>query len=999
MVTVFRSLAIAALCLALLPSVGSAQALATIAGTVRDTSGAVLPGVTVEASSAALIEKVRSATTDGSGQFRIIDLRPGAYVVTFSLPGFNTVRREGLELTGSFTATVNADMRVGSFEETITVSGEAPTVDVQTTTRQRVIDSETMDALPSGRNQFTLGVLIPGVTLAQGGNAGQDVGGARGPDTLALLIHGSRTSDQKVTQNGVPLSSMVGGGWGSGSITNPIATQEITIDTSAVSAELSTGGVRINLIPREGGNTFRGTVFGALATEGMQSNNLTDELRSAGLRTVGRIQKNWDFTPGFGGPIKRDKLWFFVSARHQGANNYAPAMFYNLNANDPTKWTYQADESKPGINYGTWRGVQGRVAWQAATKHKVGVTWDDQQFCRCPDAINAVTAPEAGNDRNFPVERTVQMDWTSPVSSRLLLEASAVHKFDRWGANHLHKRDEINPAMISVFEQGGPIPGLTYRSAAQFSDNFNRTDHWRFAASYITGAHAFKVGYNDANGINRSRAYVIQPVAYQFRDGIPNQITQRSLPHTQGVDVGHDLGVFAQDKWTTGRMTVSAGIRYDHFSSGFPEQTLGPTYFSPTRNLVYAARDNLSWHDVTPKAGFVYDVSGNGKTALKVSLNKYLQGYGTAGLAASPNPIATLVTNTTRTWSDANRDYVPDCDLLSPDANGECGGLVNRAFGTPLPGATFDPDLMSGWGKRENNWEFSAGVQREIVARTSLDVSYFRRWYGNFQVTDNLALAPSDFDTFGLPVPVDPRLPNSGGRVTGLYNIQQAKFGVPAQNFVTLASNYGDQTERFDGIDINVNARLRTGLTVQGGVSTGKTTLDNCEIVAKLPEVLQGAAILGGNPGAAVWSPAQYCHQVSPFLTQFKALGSYRVPRVDVRLSATYQSLPGPHITANYIATNAVIQPELGRALVGVPNLTANIAEPGSVYGERLHQLDMRFAKLLRMSGRTVALNLDLYNTFNANPVVSLNNNYAAWQVPQGILQSRFVKVSAQLDF
>ena len=178
------------------------------------------------------------------------------------------------------------------------------------------------------------------------------------------------------------------------------------------------------------------------------------------------------------------------------------------------------------------------MAWQAAQKHKVGLTWDDQQFCRCPDAITATTAPEAGNDRNFPVERTVQADWTSPVSSKLLLEASAVHKFDRWGANHLHIRDVIDPRMISVTEQGGAIPGLTYRAAAQFSDNFNRTDHWRFAASYITGSHAIKVGYNDANGINRSTAYVMQPVAYQFRDGIPNQITQRSLPHTQGVDVG-----------------------------------------------------------------------------------------------------------------------------------------------------------------------------------------------------------------------------------------------------------------------------------------------------------------------------------------------------------------------------------------------------------------------------------------------------------------------------
>jgi hypothetical protein len=985
--------------IALLSAVAFAQALATVAGVVRDSSGAVLPGVTVEASSPALIEKVRAAVTDGNGQYRIVDLRPGAYIVTFTLPGFSIVKREGLELTGSFTATVNADLRVGSFEETITVSGESPTVDVQTTTRQRVIDSEAMNTLPSGRNQFTLGVLIPGVTLAQGGNAGQDVGGARGPDTLALLIHGSRTADQRVTVNGVPMSSMVGGGWGSGSITNPIATQEITIDTAAVSAEMATGGVRINLIPREGGNTFKGTVFGALATEGMQSNNLDADLKARGLRTVGRIQRNWDVTPGFGGPIAKDKVWFFVSARHQGANNYAPAMFYNRNANDPNKWVYEADESRPGINYGKWEGLQTRVSWQAAKKHKIGITSDEQAFCRCPDSINAVTAPEAGNDRNFPVERSIEADWTSPVSNRLLLEAAGIHRYDRWGFNHLHIRDVINPQMISVVEQGGAIPGLTYRSATQFSDNFNRTDHWRFAMSYITGSHSLKVGYNDANGINRSTAYVIQPVAYQFRDGVPNLITERSLPHTQGVDVGHDLGLFAQDKWTTGRMTVSAGVRYDHFSSGFPEQHLGPTVFSPTRNLVFAARDNLSWHDVTPKGGVVYDVSGNGKTAVKLSINKFLAGYGTAGLAASPNPIATLVTNTTRTWTDANRNYVPDCDLLSPDANGECGGLANRAFGTPLPGATFDPSLLTGWGKREFNWEFSAGVQRELAPRVSLDVSYFRRWYGNFLATDNRALAPTDFGTFSITAPTDSRLPASGSRVTGLYNINPEKFGVPAQNFVTLAKNFGTQTEHFNGVDINLGARLRSGVTLQGGTSTGRTTYNACDVVTALPEMLQGALILGGNPGAATWTPAQYCSQDSGFLSQFKGLGSYLIPKIGVQAAATYQSLPGPHVTANYIVSAAQAAAELGRPLVGVPNLTANVSEPGSVFGERLHQMDVRFSKLVRFGPRRLALNLDLYNAFNANPVVLLNNNFAAWQVPQGILQSRFVKIGGQLDF
>jgi len=1010
-----RLVALGAFCVIFLPPHAQGQALATIAGTVRDTSGAVLPGVTVEASSPALIEKSRSAVTDGAGQYRIVDLRPGTYVVAFSLQGFSTIKRDGLELTGSFTATINAEMKLGAVEETITVSGAAPTVDVQSTARQRVIDSAVMDAVPSGRNQFNLGVLVPGVTVSANGslsgNAAQDVGGSRGPDTTALVIHGGKTADQRVTQNGVPLSSMVGGGWGSGSITNPVATQEITVDTASVSAEMPTGGVRINLVPREGGNSFRGTVFGAVTTEDMQSNNFDEDLRARGLRSVGRIQKVFDITPGFGGPLSRDRLWFFVAFRHQGANNYVPSMFYNKNANDPTKWTYEPDTSRPAINYGDWKGGQARLTWQAAAKHKVGLTWDDQQFCRCPDAITALVAPEAGFDRKFPVERTVQADWTSPVTSRLLLEVAGVHKFDRWGNQDLQVRDQVDSRMISVTEQGGTIPGLTYRSAAfgalqQYSNNYDRTDHWRAALSYVTGTHAIKVGYNDANGINRSRNYSLQPVSYQLLNGRPNQINLRILPETQGVNVDHDLGLFAQDKWTTGRMTITYGMRYDHFVSSFPEQTLEPSPLAPDRNRVLPAQDNLSWSDITPKTGFVYDVSGNGKTAVKVSLNKYLAGYGTAGLAASPNPIARTVRAAFRQWTD-DGDFIPQCDLTLPAANGECGAISDPNFGKDIAGTSFNPDLLKGWGKRDFNWEVSAGVQREVIPRVSAEVSYFRRWYGNFQVTDNRAVGPDDYDTFSLTVPTDSRLPDGGGYVVdGLKAIKPTSFGRPSDNFVTLARllpGSPKQREHFDGVDFGVNARLTSGTIVQAGGSTGKTMTDNCDVAAVLPEGLQGQALLTLGNGGATWTPLEYCHQESPFLTQWKALATYTVPKVDIKISGTFQSLPGPHIPANYVVTNAIIlsSSTLGRPLVGASNMTVNVAQPGSVYGERLNQTDLRFGKLFNLGGsRRTVVNLDLYNAFNANPVVALNSTYgSAWQTPTAVLQARFVKISAQFDF
>ncbi|MBI4520274.1 MAG: carboxypeptidase regulatory-like domain-containing protein, partial [Gemmatimonadetes bacterium] len=188
----------------------------SITGVVRDSSGAVLPGVTVEAESPAIIERVRTAVTDGTGQYRITELRPGAYSVTFTLAGFNTFKREGVQITGSFNATIDAELRVGALAETITVTGETPIVDVQSTTRQRVMDQEAISTLPTGRNMFNLGVLVPGLSISTGGLASQDVGGALGPETRALVAHGGRTNDQRFMMNGVSLSSMIGGGWGGG---------------------------------------------------------------------------------------------------------------------------------------------------------------------------------------------------------------------------------------------------------------------------------------------------------------------------------------------------------------------------------------------------------------------------------------------------------------------------------------------------------------------------------------------------------------------------------------------------------------------------------------------------------------------------------------------------------------------------------------------------------------------------------------------------------------
>ena len=989
----------------LVPAAVSAQN-AAITGVARDSSGAVLPGVTVEATSPAIIEKVRAASTDGSGQYRITELRPGTYTVTFTLPGFSTVRREGIEVTGSFVVTVNADMRVGAIEETVTVSGETPIVDVQSTLRQRVMDQETISALPTGRNMFNLGVLIPGVTISTGGLASQDVGGALGPETRALVVHGGRTEDQRFTMNGVSLSSMIGGGWGGGAIPNSTGVSEITFDTSSVNAELATGGVRINFITREGGNQYHGTLFGAFANDKLQGSNLTDELlaRSALLRNLGGVKKNWDFNPGFGGPLVKDKLWFYGSGRTQGAYTFAPSMYFNKNANNPNAWTYDPDLSRPASIEKTWTDYQLRLSYQVNPKNKIGLTWQQQIFCSCHENISATIAPEAGRDRRFPVQRPVLVDWTAPVTSRLLFEASGISRVERWGNMHLQTGgDEVLPSMIAVVEQAGSIPGLAYRAGSgTFNNSWNNNFHLRFNVSYITGAHAFKFGVNDAWGYYDNQTYVTNPLSYRFSAGAPNQFTMQALPDVQKNHVDADFGMFAQDKWTVNRWTLSGGVRYDHFANTFPAQELGPTPFTPTRNLSIPETPNLRYNDITPKAGVAYDVFGNGKTAVKVSLNKYLQGLGTTGaLTSSPNPIAILSRTATRAWTDGNKNYKPDCDILNPAAQNNlatggdlCGATTPSDFGSVRANSTYDPDLMRGWGKRSFNWEFSTGVQHEIVPRVSVDFAYFRRWYGNFFVTDNLAVTAANYDSFSVTAPSDSRLPNGGGyTVSGFKNVNAVGFSAAPNNFVTLAENRGKQIEHWNGVDFNVSARLQNGVVLQGGTSTGRTSTDNCEILQQMPEV----------------SPAglPYCHQDTNWLTQMKASARYVVPRVDVQLSGTFQSLPGPAITADYAVPSATVATTLGRALSGnAANTTVNLVQPGTAYGDRLNQLDLRFSKLFRFAGTRTSINFDLYNVFNASTILTLNNAFVpvagaatTWQVPTLLLQARFLKIGAQFDF
>jgi hypothetical protein len=961
-----------------------AQAQASITGVVRDTSGGILPGVTVEVTSPALIEKVRSNVTDGTGQYRFENLRPGPYVMTFTLPGFATVRREGIELTGTFTATVNVELRVGALEETITVTGESPIVDVQSTTRQTVLDQEILDAIPASRSAYLLSSTLPGVTKTI-----EDVGGITGDGAARGGQRARGNGDTRVVAGGLGLHSATGQTSGIVTATNIAVYQELAVDTGGISAENAEGGVIINLIPRDGGNTFKGQLFSNFANSTMQSSNFTQELRDKGLSTPNSVNKLWEVNPGFGGPIQRDRVWFYWSARHAGAFENVP-IFFNKNAGDPTKWTYEPDTTRPAANKNTIKDFSSvRLTWQATAKNKLAGTYDRTDICDCPRSVTATIAPEAAAQTYQHAKRTAfGGEWTAPLTSRILLEAAFGSVSIYW------PRPRTNPylppgtvGMISAQEQS---TGLNYRaSTANFETRDNRFS-WRVALSHVTGSNAFKAGFSFGAGkLDRLEYTIDAPLVFRFNNGVPNQITQHARDMLLRTHLDADHGLFVQDRWTMGRLTLSGGLRADIMYISYPEMRVGPTQFAPARNIVLPKTMGLHWKDISPRTGLAYDVFGDGKTALRASLNRYVaaMAIGSGGLTSLTTdvaPAARLVTSTTRSWTDANGNFVPDCDLLNTGANGECGAMSDPNFGGTRSRVTFDPDVLAGWNLRPNNWQFEVGVQRELLPRISMNASYWRSWFGNFILTDNRAIGPADFDPFSIAAPVDPRLPGGGGYVvSGLYDLKPAKFGVPADNFLTAADKYGKQTEVWNGFDLTVDARPKPGMFVSGGTSTQRQATNNCEVAANLD-----------NP-----SPL-FCDVSGSFLTSVKFVASYTVPRIGIQVSGNVQNLPGPNITASYVATLAEVQPSLGRPLSGgARNITVSLVEPRAMYGERSTRIDLRFGRVFHFGRMRATPSVDLYNALNANRVLSQSNTYATWQRPQQVMPPRFAKVGLQLDF
>ncbi|MEO7156780.1 MAG: hypothetical protein ABI039_04410, partial [Vicinamibacterales bacterium] len=891
---------------------------------------------------------------------------------------------------------INVELSVGTLQESVTVSGASPVVDVTQNVKQQVLSREVLDAVPTAKTIQGLGQLVLGVTLNS-----PDVGGSRAMQQTYFAVRGTGGAQSVVLVDGLMTNGLMGDGAVMG-YHNEAMSQEMVYQTAGGAAETLTGGITMNLVPKDGGNQFRGGAKWAKSPESWQGNNLTDDLKSLGVTGVDRIKHFEEFNIEQGGPIVKNKLWFFGAFRQA---------YYDK----PIAKTFQTEGGLPypqaaALCTATKNCEQGvsdekmanpilRLTWQMSERNKFAV-YSDRALRLRGHAMGSLTDPNTASVVwHTPNFSTGSAKWTSTLSSKLLLEVGA--SFNRERYDNLYQpgiyAERGTAAWYRNVRKDDISTGYLWNASSAQLGNYPDRLNMQGSLSYVTGAHNVKFGVADQLGSFRRYNNANADLYQTYQNGAPLRVTVLNTPLEVQENLDANFGLFAQDSWNMGNLTLNYGARFDYLKQSVVGQTAQQGRFA---NI--AAYDDITlptWKDFSPRVSAVYNLSGDGKTAVRVGYNKFVTAQ-TTGFAQLYNP--TALTTQQLAWTDVNGNDIADGErgcagYPSVGCEINFAGLPTN-FGVRSL-AQFDPDL-----KRPYQMAFNAGITHEVLQGVTASFEYFRSDFHNITVRQNSLRTAASYDQVSIASPLD------GSNIP----VWLPKPGVASQ--VANVDSTSDEMKRwYNGFDMSFNARIRGGVRAFGGFNLERSLNDVCVSAASDP------------------NRSLYCNQAEsgiPWAKQFKATVVYPLPWYGITVSAALQNLNG-YITGTAaqayggftagtgfdnprgLATNYLVSPTTRyaancqgactpgglvlptMAASGLASISVPLVAPETEFTPRINQLDLSASKSVEFGAFRVTPKLDLFNALNSDDytaVASVQYGAATYMRPSTILQGRIIR-------
>lgn len=912
----------------------------SITGTVTDASGAMLPGVTITISGERLIGGPQNQVSDTTGTYRFDRLVPGSYAVKFELQGFRTVDRPDVRISAGFVATINAKMEVGSVSETITVTGESPTVDVRSNVQQTVMNQEILEGIPTGRDPWSLAKLIPGVQVAT-----YDVGGTQSMQQSSMSAHGSSTNDVSYNIDGATVNWPGGGGGATMIYYDQGMFEEVNYMTSAIPAEMLAGGVSINMVTKDGGNQWKGNLRYNFSNKDLQSDNFSATKALVPTFLGNPTKKTYDLNLAGGGALVQNRVWVNGTIRKWVVNK-----FVNARNSDGT----QALDDNDLKNY------SGKVVTQLSQNQKlsVGYFWNNKirgHRRDSQDLIPDIASVVQGNPVN-----TYQAKYTG-IRGALVFESNFSLMDGQTDYTYQPNTDRslvriIDTVTTEVFnastrEEHQP------NSRRQFDNTFT------YGKSGFGGEHLFKGGVQWGRLFYGSDYSVLNDHWLVYNNRVPTAVRIFNSP-AFSKNEANVLGFFLQDAFTAGKLSLNVGGRFDRYVGKLPAQSAPGGTFSGPRTV--AEKEVINQNIAVWRLGASYDLTGNGRTALKASASRYgLQ----VGIDRVTNVNPLTVGSADCPWSDpnGNRKYdVGEINLATcPAFSG--GSVTGYAPGVAWPYSD----------------EYTAGIETQLPGAVRMGAMFYYRT-NRKQIGQVNSLQPaSAYTKYTITIPNGP-----GGTVASpkpttvdVYNID------PAVN--ALANNVRDNVDYlntdYKGVEFTATKRfskkwqMQMGFTLgknEGGVNGGTDLNDPNN--TRFPK-----GIVGNDSEQA-----------------FRLSGSYMLP-MDINLSGSLVANNGYPYVSTYSLTRAVAATQginLTRA-----SQTIQLSKRGEERYDNVVLLDMRLAKTFRFGGRSFAPQIDFFNIANADTVVNKNVAVGStYLLPAGgdpILSPRIIRVGFSLNF